>query len=46
MSWVLGRPGAEEKERMAEAFETAADCAEEWTEHGIDAAMRKAANGQ
>ena len=40
VSWVLGRPGPEEQPRMAEAFETAAECAAEWAEKGIDAAMR------
>ena len=44
--WVLGRPGAEEWEQLAKAFETAAACAEEWTERGIDAAMRLAAGGK
>ena len=38
--WVLGRPGEDEKPRMAEAFALAAECAEEWTESGIDSAMR------
>ena len=42
VSWVLGRPGDEEKPRMAEAFETAAECAAEWAENGPDAAMRLA----
>ena len=41
--WVLGRPGAEEKPRMDRAFAAAAACAEEWTEHGIDAAVRMGA---
>ena len=39
-AWVLGRTGPEERERMEAAFAAAADCAEEWTENGIDAAMR------
>ena len=43
VSWVLGRPGEDEKSRMAEAFSIAAECAAEWTENGIDAAMRLAA---
>ena len=43
VTWVLGRPGEEEKARMAAAYDTAADCAEEWTENGINAAMRLAA---
>jgi PTH1 family peptidyl-tRNA hydrolase len=42
-NWVLGRPGENEKPLMARAFETAAECAAEWTENGIDAAMRLAA---
>ena len=40
VSWVLGRPGPEEQSLMAEAFGTAAECAAEWAEKGIDAAMR------
>ena len=40
VNWVLGRPGAEEKPLMAAAFAEAAACAEEWTENGIDAAIR------
>ena len=40
VSWVLGRPDAEEKPRMAAAFETAAKCAAEWAEKGVEAAMR------
>ena len=43
VSWVLGRPGEEEKNRMAEAYDAAAECAAEWTEKGLDAAMRLAA---
>ena len=43
VGWVLGRPGEDEKPLMARAFETAAECAAEWTENGIDAAMRLAA---
>ena len=42
VSWVLGRPGEDEKSRMAEAFSIAAECAAEWTENGTDAAMRLA----
>ena len=41
--WVLGRPGPEERPRMEEAFAAAAACAAEWTEHGIDAAIRMGA---
>lgn len=43
VSWVLGRPGETEKPRMEEAFQLAAECAGEWAEHGIDAAMRMGA---
>ena len=43
VSWVLGRPGEDEKPRMAEAFSVAAGCAAEWTEKGIEAAMRLSA---
>ena len=42
VSWVLGRPGEDEKPRMEAAFSAAAECAEAWTENGIDAAMRLA----
>ena len=40
VSWVLGRPGEDEKPRMDEAFAEAAECAAEWADAGIDAAMR------
>ena len=40
VSWVLGRPSEEEKPLMEAAFRTAAACAEEWADYGIDAAMR------
>ena len=40
VKWVLGRPGGEEKKVMEEAFKKAAECAIEWVNHGIDAAMR------
>ena len=40
VAWVLGRPSAEEKPLMEAAFQTAAECAEEWARSGIDAAMR------
>ena len=40
VKWVLGRYGAEEQEKMDAAFDTAAECAMEWAEKGIDAAMR------
>ncbi len=39
--WVLGRPGADEKPKMEAAFRTAAECAEEWLERGIDAAVQR-----
>ena len=42
VSWVLGRPGPDEKPVMEAAFADAAECAAEWAEAGIDAAMRKA----
>ena len=42
MNWVLGRPGPDEKPLMEAAFAEAAECAAEWAEAGIDAAMRKA----
>ena len=40
VAWVLGRPSEEEKPLMDAAFRTAAKCAREWAENGIDAAMR------
>ena len=40
VKWVLGRPAGEEKPMMEKAFALAAECAEEWIENGIDAAMR------
>lgn len=46
VKWVLGRPGKEEQPRMAAAFKEAAACAVEWTERGVDAAMRLAAAQQ
>jgi PTH1 family peptidyl-tRNA hydrolase len=42
VNWVLGRPGPDEKTLMEAAFAEAAECAAEWAEAGIDAAMRKA----
>ena len=42
VNWVLGRPGPDEKPLMEAAFAEAAECASEWAEAGIDAAMRKA----
>lgn len=43
--WVLGHPGPEEKPLMDAAFVLAAECAVEWAENGIDAAMRKGSKG-
>ncbi len=43
VSWVLGHYPTEEQPAMNAAFDLAADCALEWVNHGIDAAMRKAA---
>ncbi len=40
VAWVLGRPSEKEKPLMEAAFRTAAECAREWAENGIDAAMR------
>ena len=40
VKWVLGRPAGEEKPMMEKAFALAAECAKEWIENGIDAAMR------
>jgi len=37
--WVLGRCGPEERERMEDAFERAAESALRWVREGIDAAM-------
>lgn len=42
VNWVLGRPGPDEKPLIEAAFAEAAECAAEWAEAGIDAAMRKA----
>ena len=42
VNWVLGRPGPDEKPLMEAAFAEAAECAAEWAEAGMDAAMRKA----
>ena len=42
VNWVLGRPGPDEKPVMEAAFADAAECAAEWAEAGMDAAMRKA----
>ena len=40
VNWVLGRPSGEEKPLMERAFAEAAECAVEWADAGIDAAMR------
>ena len=40
VKWVLGRPSGEEKPLMEQAFAEAAECAAEWADAGIDAAMR------
>ena len=40
VKWVLGRPGAEEKPKMEDAFGRAAECAFEWVRNGIAAAMQ------
>lgn len=40
VAWVLGRPGGEEKPKMEAAFAVAAECAKEFAEYGVDAAMR------
>ena len=40
VNWVLGRPSGEEKPLMERAFAEAAECAAEWADAGIDAAMR------
>ena len=40
VAWVLGRPGGEEKPKMETAFAVAAECAKEFAEYGVDAAMR------
>lgn len=40
VAWVLGHYPPEEKEKMEAAFDLAADCAADWAEKGVDAAMR------
>ena len=40
VDWVLGRPAAEEKEKMEAAFDKAADTVLIWIRDGIDAAMQ------
>ena len=39
--WVLGRPAPEERAKMEEAFDKAAECAVLWAEEGIDKAMQR-----
>ena len=39
-AWVLGHPGPDERERMAAAFDRAAECAKMWVAEGIDKAMQ------
>ena len=39
-AWVLGKPSAEEREKMEEAFGKAAEAVLTWVKDGIDAAMR------
>ncbi len=39
-AWVLGRPAAEEKEKMEAAFDRAAETALVWVRDGIEAAMQ------
>lgn len=40
--WVLSRYAIrEEQEAMASAFQSAADCVEDWLGHGIDDAMQR-----
>ena len=39
-AWVLGRPAAEEKEKMEAAFDKAAEAALVWVSEGIDKAMQ------
>ena len=40
-AWVLGRPGPEEREALAQAFDRAAECARIWLEEGIEKAMQR-----
>ncbi len=44
-AWVLGRPSAEEKEKMEAAFDKAAETARIWVREGIDAAMQQGNRG-
>ena len=44
-AWVLGRPGAEEKEKMEQAFDHAAETARVWVRDGIEKAMQEGNKG-
>ena len=44
-AWVLGRPAAEEKEKMEAAFDRAAETALVWVRDGIEKAMQKGNQG-
>jgi PTH1 family peptidyl-tRNA hydrolase len=44
-AWVLGRPGAEEKEKMEAAFDKAAEVAGIWVRDGIEKAMQEGNKG-
>ena len=44
-AWVLGRPGAEEKEKMEAAFDKAAEVARIWVRDGIEKAMQEGNKG-
>ena len=44
--WVLSRYSKEEQPAMEEAFDRAAEAAENWIEHGIDYAMNHAGQGK
>ena len=44
-AWVLGRPAAEEREKMEAAFDKAAECARVWAAEGIEKAMRQGNQG-
>jgi PTH1 family peptidyl-tRNA hydrolase len=39
-AWVLGRPAAEEKEKMEAAFDKAAETVKIWVKDGIEKAMQ------
>lgn len=45
VSWVLGHYPAEERLKMDQVFDLAADCAEDWIRNGADHAMQLAAKG-